>query len=74
MEYVRCVCVWLGWRGWRGGEWMAVLGLGFTIPVGTRGVLDVCRCLGYSGVGSVGEEWVGAWTRIRRDGMVLCLC
>ena len=26
--------------GWRGGEWMR--GLGFTIPLGTGGVLDVC--------------------------------
>ena len=31
-----------GWRGWRGGEWMRGLGLGFTNPVGTGGVLDVC--------------------------------
>ena len=27
-----------GWRG--GGEWMRELGLGFTNPVGTGGVLD----------------------------------
>ena len=29
--------------GWRGGEWMRRLG--FTIPVGTGGVFDVCLCL-----------------------------
>ena len=31
--------------GWGGGEWMGGLGLGFTNPVGTGGVLDVCLCL-----------------------------
>ena len=55
MEYVRCVCVWLGVaRVERGGEWMRGLGLGFTNPVGTGGVLDVCLCCG-----GVGGEWVG---------------
>ena len=43
-----------GWRGWRGGEWMRELGLGFTNPVRTGGVLDVCL-----GCGGVGGEWVG---------------
>ena len=43
-----------GCCGWRGGEWMRGLGLGFTNPVGTEGMLDVC--LGYGGVGG---EWVG---------------
>ena len=52
MEYVRCVCVWLGWRA---GEWMRGLDLWFTNPVGTGGVLDVCLCLGCGGVGG---EWV----------------
>ena len=51
---MRCVCVWLGaaWvaRGMRG------LGLDFTNPVGTWGVLDVCLCFGCGGVGG---EWVG---------------
>ena len=37
---------------------MRGLGLDFTRPVGTGGVLDVCRCLGYSGVGCVGGELV----------------
>ena len=54
-----------GWYGWRGGEWMRELGLGFTNPVGTGGVLDMCLCFGCGGVGgeSVGgldqgrEQW-----------------
>ena len=52
MEFVKCVCIRLGWRRRRG------LGLGFTNPVGTSGVLDVRLCLGRGGVGSVGWEWV----------------
>ena len=42
MEYARCVCVWL-WAAWveRVGKWMRGLGLGFTNPVGTGGVLGV---------------------------------
>ena len=44
-----------GWRG-EGGEWMRELGLGFTNPVGTGGVLDVCLCFGCGGVsGGVGR-------------------
>ena len=40
-----------GWRG-GGGEWMRELGLGFTNPVGTGRVLDMClffwlRCCGW---------------------------
>ena len=50
---------------------MRGLGLGFTNPVGTGGVLDVCLCLGCSGVGG---EWVGDWTRAWMGGAVLCLC
>ena len=38
---------------------MRGLGLGFTNPVGTGRVLDVCLCLGSGGVGGVGGEWVG---------------
>ena len=56
MECVTCVCVWLGHCGWRGGEWMSELGLGFTNPVGTGGVLDLYLCSGCDGVGG---EWVG---------------
>ena len=50
---MRCVCVWLGavWQD-MGGEWMRGLGLGFTNPVETGGVLDVCLCCG--GMGRVG--------------------
>ena len=40
------------------------IGFGFTNSMGTGGVLDVCLCLGCSGVGGVGGEWVGAWTRV----------
>ena len=32
-------------------ERMRELGLGFTNPVGTGGVLDVCLCFGCGGVG-----------------------
>ena len=42
--------------GGEGGEWMRGLGLGFTNPVGTWGVLDVCLCFG---CGDVCKEWVG---------------
>ena len=38
---------------------MRGLGLDFTNPVGTGGVLDVFLCFGCSGVGGVGGEWVG---------------
>ena len=55
--------------GWRGGEWMRELGLGFTNPVGTVGVLDMCLCFGCGGVGG---EWVGAWTMVGSGGVVLC--
>ena len=41
-----------GRRGWEGGEWMTGLSLGFTNPVRTGGVLDVC--FGCGGVGGVG--------------------
>ena len=34
-----------------GGEWMRELGLGFTNPIETRGVLDMCLCFGCGGVG-----------------------
>ena len=48
-----------GLGGWKGGEWMRGLGLGFTNPVETGGVLDVYLCLGCGSVGGVGGEWVG---------------
>ena len=53
-----------GRRAWRGGEWMRGLGLGFTNPVGTGGVLDGCLCLGCG----VGGEWEGGWIRVWRGG------
>ena len=34
-----------GGVGGEGGEWMRELGLGFTNPVGTGGVLDMCLCV-----------------------------
>ena len=51
--------------GVEGGEWMRGLGLDFT---------NMCLCFGCCGVGGVGLEWVGAWTRVWRGGVVLCLC
>ena len=50
------VCLARGGVGGEGGEWMRELGLGFTNPVGTGGVLDMCLCFGCGGVGG---EWVG---------------
>ena len=55
MEYVRYIYG-SGRRGWRGGECMRGLGLSFTNPVGTGGVLEVCLCFGCGGIGG---EWVG---------------
>ena len=37
-------------------------------------MLDVCLRLGCGGVSRVGGEWVGAWTRVWRCGVVLYLC
>ena len=39
-------------------EWIRVLNLGFTHPVGTGVVLDVCLSLGCDGVGGVSGGWV----------------
>ena len=38
---------------------MRELGLCFTSPVRTGGVLDMCLCFRCGGVGAVGGEWVG---------------
>ena len=82
LVHVTCLSVWhvyvfgsarVGVEG-GGGEWMTELGLGFTNPVGTGGVMDVCLCFGCGGVGGVGGEWVGAWTSVGIGGVVLCLC
>ena len=51
------MCLTLRCVGGEGGEWMRELGLGFTIPVGTGRVLDMC--FGCGGVGGVGGECVG---------------
>ena len=56
-----------GRRGWRGGEWMRGLGLGFTNPVGTREVLDVCQCFGCGG----GEWAVGVDQGLEGKGGVM---
>ena len=70
-----CMCLARGGVGGEGGEWMRELGLGFTNPVWTRGMLDMCLCFGCGGVGGVDcGEWVGAWTRVGSGGVVLCLC
>ena len=59
VEYVRCgcVCVWLGAAWVEKG--VSGLGLDFTNPVGTYGVLDMCLCFGCGCVGGVGGKWVG---------------
>ena len=41
-----CMCLARSGVVGEGGEWIRGLGLGFTNPVGTGGVLDVCLCLG----------------------------
>ena len=38
--------------------------------MGTGGVLDVFLCFGCGGVGDVCGEWVGAWTRVWRGGVM----
>ena len=56
-------------------EWMRELGLGFTNPVGTGGVLDMCLCFGCGGIGGVGGEWVGGLDQGReRWGGVMSVC
>ena len=55
-----CMCLARGCVGGEGGEWMRELGLGFTNPLGTGGVLDMCF-----GCGGVGGEWVGGLDRGR---------
>ena len=52
VEYLRYVCVWLG-AAWV-GRGVSGLGLAFTNPVGTGGVLDMCLCFVCGGVGGVG--------------------
>ena len=61
------MCLARGGVGGEGGEWMRELGLGFTNPLGTGGVLDMCMrlCFGCGGVGGVGGECVGGLDRGR---------
>ena len=44
-----CMCLARGGVGGERGEWMRLLGLGFTNPVVTVGVLNVCLCFGCGG-------------------------
>ena len=48
-----CMCLARGGVGGEGGEWLRGLRLGFTNPVGTGEVLDVCLWFGCDGVGGV---------------------
>ena len=50
-----CMCLALGGVG---GDWIRGMGLVFTNPAETGGVLDMCLCLGCGGVDGVGGEWV----------------
>ena len=59
-----CMCLARGGVGGEGGEWIRGLGLDFTNPVETGGVLDVCQCFGCGGVGMGLGPWSG--------GVVLC--
>ena len=45
---------------------MRELGLGFTNPVGTEGVFDVCLCFGCGGVCGVCWVWVGGLDQGRK--------
>ena len=54
-----CMCLARGTVCGERGEWMRELGLGFTNPVGTVGVLDMCLCFGCGG------EWVGGLDQSR---------
>ena len=60
-----CLCLARGGVGGEGGEWMRGMGLGFTNPVGTCGVLDVSLCFG--AVVLVGWVVIG-WGVVRRLG------
>ena len=60
-----CMCLARGGVGGEGGELMRGLGLGFTNPVGTGEVLDVCLCFSCGGVaGDLG------WTMVYRSGVM----
>ena len=63
------MCIYLTWDGvgGEGSEWIRGLGLSFTNPVGTGGVLGVCLCL-------VTVVWVGSGLGPGSGGVGLCLC
>ena len=67
-----CMCLDRGGVGGEGCDLMRGLGLGFINPVGTREVLDVCRCCG--GVDGVGGEWVAGLEQGLEEWVVLCPC
>ena len=48
------MCLARGTVGGDGDKWMRGLSFGFTNPLGTGRVLDVCLCFGCGGVGGVG--------------------
>ena len=62
------MCLAQGGVGGEGGEWMRGLGLDFTNPVGTWGVLDVCF-----GCGGVGGEWVAGLDQGWKGGPGICV-
>ena len=66
-----CMCLARGTVGGEGGKWMRGLNFGFTNPLGTGGVLDVCLCFGCGGVGGVGGSGFGQGSG---EWVVLCLC
>ena len=68
-----CMCLARGGVGGEGGEWMRELGLGFTNPLGTGGVLDMCLCFGCGGVGGEGGEWVGGLDKGRERWCYVCV-
>ena len=59
------------WLRRRRGELMRGLGLGFTNPVETGGVLEVCLCLDCGGICG---EWVGGLEQGLEEWVVLYLC
>ena len=67
MECVRCGCLWLGETWEERGRVDERIGFGLYQSCMNRGVLDVSLCLGCRGVGG---EWIGAWTRVWRSGVI----
>ena len=62
------MCLARGGVGGEGCEWMRGLGLGFTNPARTGGGCWTCVWV------AVVWSGYGAWTRVWRGGVVLCLC